>query len=315
MPSPTRTVEHAVDIDAPADRVYELVANVEDWPVVFGPTVHAAYVEKRFDTELVRLWATANGTAKTWTSRRVTDFVRMRVSFRQTRSAPPVGGMGGEWIVEPTGPATCRVRLLHDYFAASDDPADLDWIDAAVDRNSAAELAALKSTAETGPGELFSFTDTVEVAGRAQDVYDFLNEADKWQERLPHVARVSLTEDTPGLQVLEMDTRTKDGSTHTTRSVRVCQAPEWIVYKQTVLPKLMTLHTGRWTITELGGGRVEVASRHTVRLNTGNIAAVLGPDADVAAAREYVHKALSGNSTATLLLARSYAEAAAPAPA
>lgn len=315
MPSDTQNVEHAIDVAAPAQRVYDLVANVEDWPTVFGPTVHATYVEKSFSDELIRLWATANDTAKTWTSRRQTDFVAMRISFRQEKSSPPVGGMGGTWIVEPTGPGSCRVRLLHDYFAASDDPADLEWIIKAVDRNSHAELAALKSTAESGPGELMTFDDTVEVDGRAADVYDFLNEAQLWQERLPHVVRVRLEEDTPGLQILEMDTRTKDGSVHTTKSVRVCQPHDRIVYKQIVVPALMTLHTGRWSIEERTGGWVSVTSRHTVRINTENIAKVLGEGADVAAARTFVRNALSGNSMATLRLAKTYAEQAAAAAA
>lgn len=313
MPSETRTVEHSVDVAAPASVVYDLVANVEEWPTVFGPTVHAEFVERSFDTELIRLWATANGTAKTWTSRRKTDFVALRISFRQERSSPPVGGMGGTWIIEETGPEQCRVRLLHDYSAATDDPADLEWITQAVDRNSTAELAALKSTAETGPGELMTFEDTVEVDARAADVYDFLNEADRWEQRLPHVVRVRLEEETPGLQVLEMDTRTKDGSVHTTKSVRVCHPHSWIVYKQTVVPALMTLHTGRWSIEERTGGWVSVTSRHTVRINTANITAVLGEGADVAAARTYVRTALSGNSMATLRLAKAHAEQVAAA--
>lgn len=188
------------------------------------PTVHAEVVEKDGDTELIRLWATANGSAKTWTSRRVHDPEGMSVTFRQERSQQPVGSMGGAWVVEPVSDTSCRVRLLHDFRAATDDPADLDWISEAVDRNSASELQALKASAEaTGPDELITFDDTVTVDGNGKDVYDFLNEAQLWQERLPHVARVSLEEDEPGLQVLEMDTRTKDGSTHTTRSVRVCR--------------------------------------------------------------------------------------------
>ena len=59
---------------------------------------------------------------------------------------------------------------------------------------------------------LISFEDTVRIDGSAKDVYDFLNEAHLWTERLPHVARVSSDRGVPGLQVLEMDTRTKDGS-------------------------------------------------------------------------------------------------------
>lgn len=81
-----------------------------------------------------------------------------------------------------------------------------------------------------------------------------------------------------------------------------------IVYKQIVLPALMTLHTGRWLIEERDGGGVSVTSRHTVRINTANIAKVLGEDATVQSAQQFVRTALSGNSLATLGLAKAYAE-------
>ncbi|MCX4527178.1 MULTISPECIES: aromatase/cyclase [unclassified Streptomyces] len=304
-----RETEHEINVCAPADLVYALVADVTRWPEAFPPTVHAEVVEREGDAELIRLWATANGTAKTWTSRREHDAAARTVTFRQERSQHPVGGMGGAWVVEPVSATSCRVRLLHDFHAATDDPADLDWISQAVDRNSASELQALKASAEAaGPDDLITFDDTVTVDGSGKDVYEFLNEAQLWQERLPHVARVSLEEDEPGLQILEMDTRTKDGSTHTTRSVRVCKPATTIVYKQIVLPALMTLHTGRWLIEEREGGGVSVTSRHTVRINTENIAKVLGEDATVRTAQEFVRTALSGNSLATLGLAKAYAE-------
>lgn len=309
MTSTVRDTEHEINIGAPAERVYALIADVGKWPEIFPPTVHAECVERDGNSELIRLWATANGTAKTWTSRRQHDQERMSVSFRQERSQHPVGGMGGEWVVEPISQSQCRVRLLHDFFAASDDPADLEWISQAVERNSASELRALKASAElTGPDQLITFDDTVTVDGSAEDVYDFLNQAQLWSQRLPHVARVSLQEQTPGLQILEMDTSTKDGRIHTTRSVRVCQPSTSIVYKQVVLPALMTLHTGRWLIQERNGAGVSVTSRHTVQINTARITEVLGDDADVPTAQEFVRKALSGNSLATLHLAKAYAE-------
>jgi aromatase len=307
--STVHETQHEVTVGAPAGCVYSLIADVSKWPETFPPTVHAECVERAGNSELIRIWATANDTVKTWTSRREHDPGNLTVSFRQERSQHPVGGMGGTWIVEPVSGTGCRVRLLHDFFAATDDPADLDWIISAVDRNSTSELNALKSSAEAmGAGELITFDDTVLVDGSPQDVYDFLNEAQRWKQRLPHVARVRLDEETPGLQVLEMDTSTKDGSTHTTRSVRVCQPHYAIVYKQVVLPALMTLHTGRWSIGERGSAGTPVTSRHTVRLNTARITDVLGPDATVATAEQFVRKALSGNSTATLNLAKAYAE-------
>jgi aromatase len=308
--SETTRVEHGITVAAPARAVYDLIADVTAWPEVFPPTVHVEREELSPSEERIRIWATANGQAKTWTSRRTLDSDTLRVEFRQEVSQPPVAAMGGVWQIEPIDAANSRVRLLHDYRAVDDDPANLAWIDEAVDRNSGSELEALRRKAEStadGTGTLLTFEDTVHIGGSAEDVYDFVNEAQLWSQRLPHVATVRLEEETPGLQLLEMDTRTKDGSVHTTKSVRVAFPWHKIVYKQIKVPALMTLHTGQWTFAPDGDG-VAATSRHTVVINEANIETVLGAGADVAGAREYVRNALSTNSLATLDHARRYAE-------
>ncbi|CAL9656023.1 aromatase/cyclase [Streptomyces sp. enrichment culture] len=304
-----KTVEHEITVLAEARAVFRFLSQVGMWPQVFPPTVHAERVESDGAEERIRIWATANGEPKSWTSRRTVRADELRIDFRQEVSAPPVASMGGSWIVEPLSETATRIRLLHDYRAVDDDPEGLAWIDQAVDHNSRSELAALKTNLElvTAGDTLVSFEDSVQIAGSAKDVYDFLNEAGLWTERLPHVAAVRLEEPSPGLQILEMDTRTKDGSTHTTESVRVCFPHHRIVYKQTVLPALMTLHTGYWLLEENDGG-VKATSQHTVAVNTAAIATVLGPEADLARAREFVRTALSGNSRATLGHAKAYAE-------
>nr|AHL46699.1 putative bifunctional cyclase/dehydratase [Streptomyces bottropensis] len=308
--SASREVEHEITIMAPANTVYGLIEDVTNWPHVFPPTIHVERLESEGRSERIRIWATARGEAKTWTSRRELDPEALRITFRQEQSAPPVASMGGTWIIEPQSADTCRVRLLHDYRALGDSAEGLAWIDEAVDLNSRSELAALRDSAERAghSGELLlSFDDTVYIDGSAEDVYDFLNAADRWRERLPHVDRVELREDDPGLQVLTMDTLTKDGSKHTTESVRVCFPHSRIVYKQTRVPALMTVHTGQWRLVE-GAGALAVTSRHTVVLNPETIRQVLGETAGVADARKYVRSALSANSLATLGHAKEYAE-------
>ncbi|CAM3541595.1 aromatase/cyclase [Kibdelosporangium persicum] len=307
-----REVEHEITVDAGADEVYRLLAECVHWPRLFPPTVYVDRTGISAEEERIRIWATANGEAKNWTSRRWLKPAERRIDFRQEVSPPPVASMGGGWIIEPLSDKQSRVRLRHDYRAIDDDPESLKWIDEAVDSNSRKELGALKANIEraTVTAEedlLLSFTDTVEIAGSAKDVYEFVNEAGKWTERLPHVARVSLQEDTPGLQILEMDTRTKDGSTHTTKSVRVCFPNEKIVYKQTTLPALMALHTGYWEFVEHDAG-VTATSEHTVVINTANVTEILGADATVADAKQFVRNALSTNSRATLGHAKDYAE-------
>lgn len=309
MPATAQDVEHTVTVCAPADTVYRLLAEVENWPHLFPPTVHVEVLEREGAEERIRIWATANGEAKTWTSRRVLDPAARRITFRQEVSQAPVKRMSGTWIVEELDDGDSLVRLLHDYEA--EDAAGLAWLDDAVERNSTAELAALAVNAEraTGPG-LLSFEDAVDVDGSAEDVYEFLDRADRWAERLPHVAAVTMGEDTPGLQLLAMDTRTADGATHTTESVRVTFAPGRIVYKQIVLPMLMSLHTGRWTVTATEGG-VRVTSQHTVAVEEGNVAAVLGTDATLDDARAFLRRALGTNSTTTMRHAKEFAEARA----
>ncbi|MEV6479332.1 aromatase/cyclase [Streptomyces sp. NPDC051576] len=311
----TRQVEHEITVDAPAGAVYRLIAQVENWPRIFPPTIHVDRVEHGTDRERIRIWATAGDQAKQWTSLRTLDAQHRRITFRQEISAPPVAEMGGTWIVEVLSADTCRLRLLHDYRAIGDDPVGLAWIDEAVDRNSRSELAALKANVERVRAEAeltLSFEDTVLVDGSAKDLYDFVNEAHLWPRRLPHVADVELSEPEPGLQSLRMHTRAKDGSTHLTHSYRVCLPHREIIYKQTTLPALMTLHTGRWTFLSAAHDMVAATSQHTVVLNPENIERVLGAGATVADARAYVHGALSTNSLATLTHAKDHAEGAQP---
>ncbi len=157
---------------------------------------------------------------------------------------------------------------------------------------------------------VFTFTDSVELSGPVREAYDFVARADLWAERLPHVSRVHLTEPAPGVQDLEMDTVTADGGAHTTRSVRVCEAPRWIAYKQRVTPKLLHGHSGLWTFEEKPGGGGILSSRHTVVIDPDAVEPVLGEDRTVADARTFVREALGRNSATTMSFAAEYAEKA-----
>ncbi|MFD8492867.1 aromatase/cyclase [Amycolatopsis sp. NPDC059657] len=302
---------HSTAVAAPAKVVYDIVADVTRWPEFFAPNVHVEHLAKDERSERIQIWATANGAVKTWISRREFEPEKLTVSFRQEVSVAPIASMGGTWVVTAVDETSSLLELHHDFTVVDDAPDGLAWINSALDRNSGAELAGIKEIAERADrlDELmFTFDDTVRIEGDGADVFDFLNRADLWPERLPHVARLDLTEETPGLQVMAMDTRTADGSVHTTESIRVVFGTDRIVYKQTTVPALMTAHTGRWTIAEAGDG-VDVTSRHTVILKPEAVTKILGDGKTVADAREYVHRALSTNSTNTLNHAKAYAEA------
>lgn len=196
----TREVEHTITVAAPPTEVYRLLAEVENWPRLFPPSVYVTRLEHEGNEERIQIWATANGEPKTWISRRVLDPEQLRITFWQEVSAPPVAQMSGTWIIEPREDGGTELRLLHSYRAIDDDPDGLAWIEKAVDDNSRAELPGLKAAVESvvRTADLtLSFVDSVEIAGAASDVYDFVNEANLWTERLPHVASVQLTENTP----------------------------------------------------------------------------------------------------------------------
>jgi aromatase len=307
-----RTV-HTTDVAAPAGAVYGLIADATRWPLFFGPNVHVERLAFDGTDEHLEMWATANGRVSHWTSRRRLDADARRVAFRQEVPAPPLAAMSGAWIVEPQGAERSRLTLLHDFSVPGDRAEDVAWVERATDTNSRAELANIARLGERWArlDELvLSFEDTVHVAAPPEPVYAFLQRVADWQRLLPHVSRLEVSEEGP-VQVMAMDTLTADGASHTTESVRVC-FPESgrIVYKQTRTPALMDAHTGCWTVTEAAGegSGTTVTSRHSVVLRAENIASVLGPDATVRSAREYVRQALGRNSTATMNHAKRYAE-------
>ncbi|MEV4425565.1 aromatase/cyclase [Streptomyces sp. R-07] len=318
LPTPTvHRSEHSVTVAAPAETLYALVADVTRWPAVFEPTVHVRHLARDGRTERFEIWAEVNGEIAHWRSRRVLDPRRLYVSFRQEHSRPPVTSMSGGWLFRPLADGRTEIVLRHRFTVAGDDPAAAARIEEALDRNSARELGALAALAETGhPVDdlVFSFTDTIPLTGAARDAYTFVERAERWAELLPHVARVTLTEPEPGLQWLEMDTVTADGSAHTTRSARICRAPEWIAYKQQRTPRLLSGHSGEWTFAQTPQGAVATA-RHTVAVDPTGITEVLGPDATLADARTYVREALGRNSLTTLRHAAEASGAAQTADA
>lgn len=310
----THHTTHEIAVRAPADAVFELIADVAGWPHVFGPTVHVDLLNDGPE-QLLHIWAMANGEVRDWTSRRTLDRAKHRIAFQQVVSSPPVARMAGEWIIEEDEAGGCAVTLLHDYEAIGDDEEAAAWIGKAVDKNSTAELEALKTAAESvpGPGELrVTFHDEETIEGRRDQVFDFLNRADLWPQRLPHVSRLELTERVTGVQHMEMDTRSVDGSVHTTVSARLCFPERGVIlYKQLKVPAVMRSHTGRWELEEVeaeAGGKVVARSWHTVTLDPDGVRAALGPDATIAEAKEKVRHALGTNSRTTLRQAKEFVE-------
>ncbi|MFD0900471.1 aromatase/cyclase [Actinomadura sediminis] len=302
---------HSKVVQAPAATVYDLLADVRGWPVIFPPTIHAEQVDLDGREQRIRLWATANETVKTWTSLRRLDRADLSIEFGQEIPQEPVAAMRGRWTVRPLSAASCEVDLGHEFSAVDDDPAALSWIERAVEANSARELASLDRAATRAAASadlVFEFSDTIVVAGPVRAAYEFIEEAGVWRERLPHVAGVDLTIVAPDVQLLEMDTVAGDGSTHRTSSFRVCFPHRAIVYKQTAFPPFLDGHVGRWSFAEADGGSTVVTSSHTVVLDPAELDRLPEHARSVGAAREFVTRALSTNSRATLRLLKDFVE-------
>lgn len=305
----TLHTEHSVSVLAPAGTVYEILADVSRWPLCFAPTIHAERASGTAEREQIRIWALANGQPRTWTSRRSLDRLGLRIDFRSEAPPPPVRSMDGTWLVSELGTGETQVRLLHDFSFLTQDRDQREWVHRAVEANSTAELASLKTAAESPDGLIVDFTDKVTIRGALEAAYDFIYRCSQWPSRLPHVSRLEVTEDIPGIQVMEMDTRPAGGTSatvHTTESVRVCFADSRIVYKQTKTPPVMSAHTGEWGFASVADG-VEVSSRHSVTINPAAARELL-PGASHTEVGNQLRKVLGDNSMSTLKCAKAHVE-------
>lgn len=302
---------HNIQVAAPAGVVYALIADAVKWPLYCSANVHVERMESDGERERLRKWLLIDGQLKTWIAWRHLDPVERRIEFCQEPPACPPDSLGGELSVRRAGLNDSELVLLY-HSTVEDLPDETEWIERATEEVSRAQLANLKSFAErwTSLDDLvLSFEDSVRVNGPAELVYDFLYRAGDWPELVPHVIRVDLTEDAPGVQRMSMDALAEHGSC-STESVRICFPHAGrIIYKQTVTPALLAAHIGEWSVIPDETG-VTVVAQHSVVLSEENIPAALGEQAGLAQARRHVRQMLGRSSLALLGRAKQHAETA-----
>ncbi|RJL36232.1 aromatase/cyclase [Bailinhaonella thermotolerans] len=305
----TVSLRESVSVSAPAHVVRDLILDAEGWVQLHRRHAHAEVLEHGEDEALIQHWVVVDDhSVRTWRSRRrIQD--EHRVVFEHEPAVAPFAEVRGAWTLTPTGAGGTEVRLDHDFTLLDDDPGAAASLGAAVGKATRENLATLKHAAEARDALadlIISFEDPLFVAGEIEDVYQYLYEADKWPDRIPHVTRLVLEERTPGVQFFDMDTVSADGSRHTTRSVRICLPHRKIVYKQTRPPATMTAHTGHWLFTPTPEG-VIASARHTATIRPEGLH-LLGEGMTMRGARRYLRKVLSANSMGNLRLAKEYAE-------
>ncbi|KUL39532.1 aromatase/cyclase [Actinoplanes awajinensis] len=315
MTSATHVVEEKIPVRAPVQVCRDLVTDLAGWSQLHRPAVHAEHLAGDASGELVQRWyVTGPDSVRTWRERRTAEDDGRRVTFVHEPADPPFADLRGAWYLEEQPDGTTLVVLRHEFALLDPDPAELTRRAGLLRQDSLAELETLRYAAEHRDelAELIiSFEDPLFVAGSVRDAYTYLYEADKWPERIPHVARLTMTEEVPGIQFFDMDTVSADGSEHTTRSVRICLPNRKIVYKQTQPPATMTAHAGHWMFTETPEGLI-LGARHTCTIRPDGLH-LLGAGTTVAGARRYLRKVLSANSMGNLRLAKAYAEERAEA--
>jgi aromatase len=282
---------HQVQVSAPAEKVFGLIENTDQWPQVFPPIVVTERLESRDGWQRARIHLWNDGKAAEWVALRRPVPEDLRLDYRQEQPWPPVLDMGGSWVVQPVDDATCVVHLEHDYESARTDAETLNLIDDIIDNNSEAELAALKAAAELDSELLVTFGESLDIKAPPEQVYRFLRDVEDWPVRIPHVATATLTPVASNVDLLDMDTRTDEGTIHTARSIRVCLPERRIVQKYLVLPPIAALHMAEWAVDD---GKATVT--HTVVVKDKR-------------SREFAKNALLDNSRLTLAVAKAMVEA------
>ncbi|HYN72921.1 MAG TPA: aromatase/cyclase [Nakamurella sp.] len=150
--------EHSVTVNAPIDVVWRVLLDVESYADIFPPTQRVDLLEEGDNYQIARLFVLVNGELNSWTSRRDIDADRQVIAYRQLETAPIVGSMGGEWRASAGPDGLTELVLTHDFevraavdgkVAGRFEPAEADrLLCAAVERNSVADLDAVKQAAE-----------------------------------------------------------------------------------------------------------------------------------------------------------------------
>ncbi|MDJ1136898.1 SRPBCC family protein [Streptomyces iconiensis] len=302
-----KTVSRTVTLSAPLTTVFGLVLRVHEAPQWHPGAIHAEHLGRsdNGDTDRVRLWSLKD--EKSVRTRVLRREIRdgESIVFEHEDPARPGGGVRGGWYFTARADDVTEVEMRHDLGPADAGPGLAE----AVARETVRYLDALREAAEHDTERrrlVLSFEDPLFIVGDVKDVYDVLYEADRWPERMAHVDRLTMTEDEPNIQFFDMDTRTSDGSPHTTRSVRVCLPHREIVYKQIRLPRLLDAHTGYWRFTEAPEG-VLARAGHSVTIKPSALG-LLGEGTTAGDARRYLRRVLGTNSMGNLRVAKGYAE-------
>jgi ribosome-associated toxin RatA of RatAB toxin-antitoxin module len=145
--------EHTVTVEAPADVVYAVLEDIEGYADLFPPTQSSTILEESDTHQIARLVVDVSGQVQSWVTRRDLDRDRRVIAYRQLENAPMIQFMGGEWRALPLDDNRTQLVITHDFAARATEAVPsqekaTELLRAAVDRNSHADLDAVRNEAE-----------------------------------------------------------------------------------------------------------------------------------------------------------------------
>jgi acyl carrier protein len=149
--------EHAISIEASVDRVYGILADLKGYERLFPPTQSVEILDEGSGYQVGRLVVDVGGRLQSWVTRRELDAQQALIRYHQIETAPLIGHMSGEWRCYPLGASSTQLVLTHDFVVREPlngrvaglpvEQAE-EALSGAVERNSHADLAAVKAEAE-----------------------------------------------------------------------------------------------------------------------------------------------------------------------
>jgi ribosome-associated toxin RatA of RatAB toxin-antitoxin module len=150
--------EHCITIDAPVQCVYDVLADVEGYAKLFPPTQSVTLLEEGPDYQIAELVVEVSGKIQSWTTRRDLDVAQGIIRYRQLKTAPLLDYMGGEWRCFAFKEEQTQLVITHDFAPRTavdglvlgqytPEQAE-EMVRGAVERNSTADLDAVKQEAE-----------------------------------------------------------------------------------------------------------------------------------------------------------------------
>ncbi|MEV6823632.1 aromatase/cyclase [Amycolatopsis sp. NPDC051102] len=145
--------EHTVTVEAPADVVFAVLADIEGYANLFPPTRESTLLEESETHQIARLVVDVSGQVQSWVTRRDIDREHRVIAYRQLENAPMIEFMGGEWRALPLDEERTQLVITHDFAARPTEAVPsqekaTELLRAAVDRNSDADLDAVRKESE-----------------------------------------------------------------------------------------------------------------------------------------------------------------------